>query len=737
MNIFEQKIRLWRAALIYEASSWSVRKFREGLAEIFQAEQERWFLFLPVFLGAGIAIYFVLPNEPSWNVALLIVLAPLVILLALGLISGFDHIAIVFVMALVMFGVGFFLSKTRTEIVSAPVITQKLDGAIMKGRIVSIDPAPQKKPQRWVVEPVAISRLALDELPRKVRVKIKPFDGREHFRAGDRIAVKVLLFPPPGPVLPGGYDFARALWFDRIGGTSVALDLPQKLPHGILKEGLWSRLGAFLDNGRNAIAERIMAGAEGKASRDARGIAVALIVGKRGFIPDRIRDMLRDTGLAHILAISGLHMAALAGTIYFLVRALLAFFPALALRYPIKKWAIVPALIGSVIYLMLAGGSVATQRAFIMFAVAGLAIFAGAQVVTMRNVVLAALVILTLTPESLFHAGFQLSFAATMAIIAVYELVSLRGLHRSAFDGAYVLLWRRMSRAVLTLALTSLAAWSATGPLAVIHFNRIAVAPALIANLSVLPLFTLWIMPSIVVALGLMPFGLDGPILVFLTWGIESIIAIVRFITEYIGAAQLVASPPASVFILYVVGGLWLFFWRTTWRWLGLVPLVFAAGQGFLFKAERYDLLVSREGSMIALRDVDGRLYPSSRTGLWTLEQWLRADGDQRNPWRVYDRRKFSCTKVGCISAMENRPKVLLLRDPESQQARFLCEGIDIVIFMREAPDDLCSSARLRITHADIMRDGVHGVFFRQDGFEVHKTEPRRGVRFWTGSNIP
>ena len=102
--------------------------------------------------------------------------------------------------------------------------------------------------------------------------------------------------------------------------------------------------------------------------------------------------------------------------------------------------------------------------------------FAGAQVVTMRNVVLAALVILTLTPESLFHAGFQLSFAATMAIIAVYELVSLRGLHRSAFDGAYVLLWRRMSRAVLTLALTSLAAWSATGPLAVIHFNRIAVA---------------------------------------------------------------------------------------------------------------------------------------------------------------------------------------------------------------------------------------------------------------------
>ena len=84
-----------------------------------------------------------------------------------------------------------------------------------------------------------------------------------------------------------------------------------------------------------------------------------------------------------------------------------------------------------------------------------------------------------------------------------------------------------------------------------------------------------------------------------------------------------------------------------------------------------------------------------------------------------------------------NRPKVLLLRDPESQQARFLCEGIDIVIFMREARDDLCSSARLRITHADIMRDGVHGVFFRQDGFEVHKTEPRRGVRFWTGSNIP
>ncbi len=734
MDIFFQKIRLWRAALVYELGAWSLPKFREGLAEAFQNEQERWFLFLPVFLGAGIAIYFALTTEPSWSLTLAIAAAPVMIWLAIGYRCGFDHILIPFALGLVMLGAGWSLAKIRTINVSAPVIGQTLKGNILEGRIASIDPGPARKGVRWIVAPTHISSLALDELPRKIRLKVKPFKERALFQTGDRIRVKVLLFPPPGPALPGGYDFARALWFERIGGTAVTLASPQQLARDILQEGLWLRLAAFLDRGRNTIAEKIMAGAGDKASRDARGIAVALIVGKRGFIPDSARNLLRDTGLAHILAISGLHMAALAGTLYFVVRALLAFFPALALRYPIKKWAILPALIGSMVYFVLAGGSVATQRAFIMFFIAGLAVLVGAQVVTMRNVILAALVILMLTPESLFHAGFQLSFAATMAIVAAYEVISLRA-RRSAFDSSYILLRRKVFRAVLTLALTSLAAWSATAPLAITHFNRIAVFPALIANLSVLPLFTIWIMPAIVVALGLMPFGLDEPVLVFLTLGIETIIGIVRLITEYIGSAQLTASLPQSVFILYVVGGLWLCLWRTRWRWLGLAPLVFAVGQGLLLKAERFDLLVAREGNMIALRDVDGRLYPSSRAGHWTLTQWLRNDGDQRSAWRAYDQKKFSCTPAGCISMMARRPKVLWLRDPASAQARSLCQNADIVIFARPTPKSLCASAPLRITFEDILRDGAHGVIFKQEGFVVHKA--RRGDRFWIGSNIP
>ena len=157
--------------------------------------------------------------------------------------------------------------------------------------------------------------------------------------------------------------------------------------------------------------------------RQGRGgaVAAALVTGDRSAISRDTLSAMRDSGLAHLLAISGLHMGLVAAILFFGLRTLLALSERLALFYPIKKWAAAAALVGGFAYLVLTGGTIPTQRAFLMTGLVLVAVFLDRTAISMRLVAWAAAGILLIAPESLLSASFQMSFAAVVAFVAVYE----------------------------------------------------------------------------------------------------------------------------------------------------------------------------------------------------------------------------------------------------------------------------------------------------------------------------
>ena len=181
------------------------------------------------------------------------------------------------------------------------------------------------------------------------------------------------------------------------------------------------------------------------------------------------------------MAISGLHIGLIGGIVFFAIRLVLAGFERLTLRHPIKKWAAAIALIAALGYVALSGATVPTQRAFLMLSLVMVAIMLDRLPISMRLVAWAAAAVLISAPENLLSVSFQMSFAAVVALVAVYE-TGVAGAAR----------WRSKGppRPVIYLCgvvITTLVAGLATAPFAIYHFNRMALF-GVMANLIAIPL---------------------------------------------------------------------------------------------------------------------------------------------------------------------------------------------------------------------------------------------------------
>jgi competence protein ComEC len=311
--------------------------FWEKLQQMAQAERHRWPLWLPVMLGTGAALYFALSFEPS----LLAGIAAGAVALMAGItasLRGQGRMALALLAALAL---GFAFAKLREEAVATPVISRTLT-LHLTGRLSSADPAAQGV--RMVVGDLRSGGFA--ETPARARLLARARDAKD-FRAGDGISLTARLMPPPGPSEPGDSDFGRAAFFEGIGavGFSYGAPIPAPLASAL---GPFQQLAAAIENLRESMTVRIRAALPG--SRGA--IASALIAGERGGIVPEDQAALRDAGLAHVLAIAGLHMALVGLGLFWLMRAVLAAFPFIALNHPIKKWAAVAALLGAGFYLI-------------------------------------------------------------------------------------------------------------------------------------------------------------------------------------------------------------------------------------------------------------------------------------------------------------------------------------------------------------------------------------------------
>jgi len=695
------------------------RSLRDAVAQI-----ERWLAaeiapgrlmpWLPIAFGAGILAYFTAEREP-------IPVAALVLFVVLGVgvvLTRSRPLAFPLLLATAAATAGFATATFKSAIVAHPVLRAAAWDVTISGWIEAREERPRS--DRIVIKVVSIESRRLAELPERVRLSAAKGTTPP---VGSFVAFKARLDAPREPLRPGGYDLARDLYFQGIGATGfvqgrVTSADPPTPPT------MWLRYAAALDSLRTALDRRIRANLSG----DAGAIASALITGKRDAISAPVNDAMYISGLAHVLSISGYHMALVAGVVFFVVRALLALVPALAVRRPIKKWAAAAALLAAAFYLLLSGAEVATQRAFIMTAIVLVGVMVDRPALTLRNLALAALGVMLLAPEAVVHPSFQMSFAATLALVAAYE----RGLPWMIAGadtplGARIALWG--GRELIALVLASILAGAATTLYASYHFHRLAPYGTL-ANLLAMPMISLVAMPSGLLALVALPFGFDGPLWRLMGFGIEWMIAIALWVASLPGAVGRIPAFGTFPLLLGTTCLVVICLLRTPLRWCGAGVLAVAIV--LALNPVRPDVLVADNGQAFAVRTQDGRLaiMKAGNDGL-SVRDWLAADGDGRLPNDPSLTQGFTCDRAGCIVRMRDGALASIVLTAEAFEED--CDRASIVLTARAAPP-WCGAA---VIDRGLWRQtGALALRRTTTGFEREAARPATQDRPWARPRV-
>jgi competence protein ComEC len=681
----------------------------ERVGALLAAERDQWLLWAPVALGVGVAIYFALPEEPPLWFGPALACCGILLWFLCRRQAGLTALAT----AATLIALGFGAAGLRTTLVAAPILERDVGPVRIEGRILAIDPLPSG--QRLILQDPVIAGIAPEATPARLRIKL--MREAPELALGERVSLLGKLSPPAPPFAPGGFDFQRDAFFDGIGAIGFAFGTAKVEASADTAPG---RVGMIFSDLRRTISARILAvlpGAEG-------AMAVALIAGTQTAIDKPTMTAMRDSGLAHLLSISGLHVGFVAAILFFCVRAMLALWPPLALRYPIKKWAALAALLGAGFYTLLAGSPIPTQRAFLMTGLVLLAVLVDRVAFSMRLIAWAAFVVLLVRPDAMIGPSFQMSFAAVMALIAAYEGSREWRAALRAEAGPV----RRMGLYLGGLIATSLIAGAATAPFAIYHFNRFS-EYSVIANLLAIPLTGFWVMPWAVAACLLMPFGLEALALVPMGWGIEGVIWIAHTVAGWPGAVLLLPAMPLTGLILVTLGGLWLCLWRRYWRYGGAVAI--AAGMATMLLTETPDILVAEDGKLLAVKAGDGRLVLNTQRDSLAADTWLRRAGQgESDRWPTQGMGAgglLVCDSLGCFYRRAGHAVALawsteaLLDD---------CSEADLVISL-EPVREPCPSARRVIDRFDLWRQGGHAIWLSPGQIEVETVAESRGHRPW------
>jgi competence protein ComEC len=629
-----------------------------GRAQV-AAQSLRWRLWAPVALGGGCAAYFALKAEPpAWPLWLAVGLAGGLWLAARRL--GRGRAWTLPLMLLACFAFGLAAAKARSDAVAAPIAPAMGRPTVVEGWVVDVD-SPGSAGPRVILAPVRVEGLAPEATPVRLRATVRGVAPEP----GQAVRLFALVNPPPAPAAPGAYDFGRNAWFQRLGG--VAFSLGETRP-AYLPEAPWRLRAAMAINGmRYDLAQRIVA----RQGERAGGVAAAMTTGHEAWLDPEEVEVMRDSGLAHILSISGLHMAVVGGFAFFLARLLVAAWPWLALRVPGKKIAAWVGLLAVGGYLIVSGSPPPAERAAITASIAFLAILLDRQAITMHALAVAAFAVLLLQPEAIVTPGFQMSFAATAALVALVEAWPARPKEISA--PWLIVAVQRFGAWVGAAILASLVAGAATTPFALQHFNRTA-AYGLAANLATAPVSDFLIMPALALGAVLEPLGLGAPFLWLAARGIELMLAVGTWVAGLPGAVQTVASAPAAALPVAFLGVLFACLWRGPLRWLGL-PL--AAAVLVWPRPPAPDIWIGDGGTQAAYVGA-GRavvVRPGVRqfaVDVWSRRRGLTATERPAEGW--------TCARAGC---RPERAGPLALwwgaRLPSAEQLEALCRAAPLV----------------------------------------------------------
>lgn len=702
------------ALIAPKAAKPSLADIRAWLMEQVAIQWDRWRLWAPVTFGAGCALYFVLPVEPPmWPLALIAVAAILPWVWARR--RGWGRAATVPLMLIACLALGTAAAKWRQVRVDAPIAPALADPVVVEGWVVDVD-SPGDNGHRVIIAPVRIEGLAPEATPIRLRATVKDATPPP---PGSAIRLYALLNPPPPPASPGAYDFGRNAYFLGLGGVAFSLgetrgaDLPP--PPDEL------RLRMRVNAARYALAERIVA----RLGERAGGVAAAMTTGHETWISQTDLDTMRDSGLAHILSISGLHMAIVGGFVFFMVRLGVAAWPWLALRVSGKKVAAWAGLIAVGGYLIVSGGPPPAERAAVTASIAFLAILIDRRAISMNALAVAAFVVLALRPESIVQPGFQMSFAATAALVALAESWPARTNPISA--PWPIVTAQKIGDWIFAAGAASLVAGLATGPFAVQHFNRAAMY-GLLANIGTAPISSFLMMPALAVGALLEPLGLGGPFLWLAGKGVDLMLAIGEWTAGLPGAVQTIASAPDWTLAISFIGVLVLCLWRGRLRWIGL-PLACAV---LIWPRDPApDLWIGDGGTNAAYRVADDAVLMRTSVRQFAADLWSRRRG-----LTLVERPAvgWTCTRFSCApEAVEPLAMWWGRRAPNADQLASLCASAPVVSSRAEiaALPPGCANT-LVLDGIDFRRGGAVELWRIDHGWTARWTTDARGDRPWT-----
>ncbi len=685
---------------------WSV-KGRATLVAVLAAQEGRMMVWSPVFLIAGIWTYFNVPQEPSG-----LAVSGLAFLTALLFIYG-QRSTLSLILALVL--CGFTVAKFRQYTIETPLLRATVMDSTITGFVADVDNKGGKR-RVLVIDLDSATQIPANEMPRRVRVT------SYHAPAvliGDYVSMTARLSPLPMPVAPGAFDYGRELYFQSIGAIGTSKSEPRIERKDVPFTYVIRR---FFHGLRSAMGERIMAVIPGPLG----AFANAVITGERAAIPKEMNTSLQISGLAHILSISGLHMTLVAGGVFWAVRAALAVFPFLTLNYPIKKWAAVAALIVGLIYMLLADSGSATERSYIMIAVMFFAILVDRPAVSLRNLAIAALLILFVTPEQSMGASFQMSFLAVMGLAAFFEWWNSRRIDEKKFSSSRA--WRiitYVAKAAVVSVLTTLVAGGLSSLAAAYHFGRMAPYGTIANGLS-LPVVSLLVMPAALTSAMVMPFGLEYYPLKVMELGLKITMWISDTVSGWPGANLLIAQPSLYGVVVAVGGGTILCIAVGRVRLVGVAVMIAGLGLGMLKQLPQ--IIIEERGSNVAvLNENASYVFADTKHGKFAAEKWLRSNGELIELGEAAKRPGWLCMEGMCFTDLAPKSVAYVHEQPEPN---WTCPPVDIIIAdfpLRKA----CKEIPIRIDRFDVWKQGAHTISFANGEVHIETVKGVQGNRPW------
>lgn len=663
----------------------AVRAHVEAFLELERAQLPLWFT---VAFGSGVAAWLWMPSPGQWIAFLLLVLG----LAAAGFSMGGGRLGRAMAFGGLAMAAGCALIWWRSVDVAAPRLDRP---AVLtfEAKIEKVEPRVAKGDLRLTLAP------ADSALPPLVRVSM-PEEGKPAgLGQGATVRIRARLQPPPPMALPGSHDFARDAWFQGIGGVGRAMGTV---------EVVHPSPGGGLDALRDRLGTHIRAELPGGAG----GIATALANGDQAAVSEDDAEAMRRSGLAHLLSVSGLHIAAAVGAAMLLSLKLLALSERLALRFNLVLVSAGFGAAAGVAYTLLTGMQVPTVRACIaaVLVLGGIAL--GREAMSLRLVAVGALVVLLFRPEAIGGASFQMSFAAVTSIIALHHWRPVRDLLAPREE----VLPMRALRAFLGLILTGLAVEIALMPFALYHFHKAGLY-SVGANLIAIPLTTFVIMPLEAGALILDVAGLGAPLWAATGWAIGLVLDLAHKVGSAEGAVAMLPTMPSWAFAMMVLGGIWMILWLSRIRWWGAVP--FAIGATAAALAPVPDVLVTGDGQHLALVRDDGvPVLLRSRSGDFVRDLMSEASAYDGNPLNLEEQPFARCSRDACFADIvegKHAWRLLAIRSREHIDWVSLtraCADADIVVADRRMPKG-CTPRWLKLDRATLEESGGVAIYLK------------------------